>query len=198
MFENNLKQQATSDTNVKMLLDKYSKFSKAKKQNFVDLLSSPELGAALKDSATNEIGTKSYNNGDIIVSTEITTEDTTKETASSPALGLAASSTQSAVGSVTQTIYVFGLATTHYWEEVGYNYTGTRKVVSMNYEKHGHWNINPSVIVSDLSGDKYQSGGWAYGYGNFSLSLTGTFGFISLTHTLNIQCDPVTTRGWLG
>lgn len=199
VFENNLEQQAISDANAKMLLDQYSQLSEDKKQEFIDLLSSPELATALQDSTTTtETGTKTYADGDIVVGTESATEDDPLTVTGDPSLRyLPGSSTKSAVASVTQTLYIFGLAVTHYWEEVGYNYTGTRTVVSMNYERHGHWNINPSTVVSDLSGDKWASGGWAYGYGNFSVSLTGTLGFYSMTHTIHIQCDPFYTKGWL-
>lgn len=96
---------------------------------------------------------------------------------------------------ITHQVRISGVFITEYHLTIYFKYKAGGYVTETTSINNTHWNVNPSIIVSDGKNDKWPENGWAKGWGNYNVHVTGSLGFYSFTHTLNIKADPYTASG---
>ncbi|MED2125440.1 hypothetical protein P4V88_05810 [Bacillus thuringiensis] len=192
-FENHIKQLATTDQEAQISYEQYSQLSDEKKKDFVKALNSEEFIKALQATTTLNPGqSKTFNNGSIIAS--VVEEGEFQNSGPYALAGGHAIKERN----VTHKVVVYGIFATIYWLKVRFQHDlGSRNVTKTISADNGHTNINPGIIVTDQNTNHWAAAGWAYGTGKFKLAATGSLGFWSFTHVLNIKTDSEYTTGWI-
>lgn len=194
-FENHIKQLAETDPEAKQSYEQYLELDADQKTNFIKAINSKEFVDALQATTTLNPGeSKTYRSGSIVASV-IEENEPQNEKSYAP---YAASGYAVKERNVTHKVVVYGIFATIYWVKVRFQHNlGSRHVTKTLSADNGHTNINPGVIVTDLGASHWASAGWAFGTGKFRLNVTGSFGFVSFTHVLNLKADPEHTSGWI-
>ncbi|MGE6553365.1 hypothetical protein ACQKFK_32015 [Bacillus mycoides] len=191
-FETHIKQLAITDSEANKSFEQYSQLSDEKKKDFVKVLHSEDFIKALQATTTLNPGqSKAFSNGSIIAS--VVEEGEPQNSGPSALAGYAIKERN-----VTHKVTIYGVFATIYWLKVRFQHDlGKRNVTKTISADNGHTNINPSIIVTDLNTSHWAAAGWAYGTGKFKIAATGSLGFWSFTHVLNIKTDPEYTTGWI-
>ena len=192
-FENHIKHLATTDPEAKKSYEQYVQLSDKDKENFVKALNSEEFVKALQATTTLNPGESRYfSNGSIIASVV----EEVKPQNEAPFNTLASYAVKER--NVTHKVVVYGIFASIYWVKVRFQHPlGSRDVTKTLSADNGHTNINPSIIVTDQGANHWASAGWAFATGKFKIAATGSLGFWSFTHVLNLKADPEYTTGWL-
>ncbi|MEB9963575.1 hypothetical protein P9147_15690 [Bacillus thuringiensis] len=192
-FENHIKHLATTDPEAKKSYEQYAQLNDEDKKNFVKALNSEEFVKALQTTTTLNPGeSRSFSNGSIIASVV----EEVKPQNEAPFNTLASYAVKER--NVTQKVTIYGIFATIYWVKVRFQHPlGSRDVTKTLSADNGHTNINPSIIVTDIGASHWASAGWAFGTGKFKIAATGSIGFWSFTHVLNLKADSEYTTGWL-